>query len=137
MNKRYPAVLLAGIAGLALVMPAMSAAPASAASICDVEVLSIQSYELVDGDGQDEIKFELGDDEYGPFSFPNNWIRNDSLGHPHERTSGSSVHFELWETEYPFTTTLGTRSLSCTNGDHESVLEKNGGGYILKYRTTH
>lgn len=133
MNKRYPALLLAGAAGIGSVVLPMSVAPASASSLCRVEVLSIDNYELQDNDSQDEIKFELGDSEYGTFTFTSGQFRGPSLGAPSETITGSSVYFRLWDKDSVVTTTIGTRWLTCNDGEHESApLNDNGGGYILK-----
>ena len=138
MNKRYPALLLAGAAGIASVLLPMSVAPASAASLCRVEILSIDNWELQDNDSQDEIRFELGDNEYGTFTYTLGQPRNVSLGRPTETTSNSSVWFKIWDKDSVVKTTIGTRWLTCNDGDHESApLDDNGGGYTLKYRTTH
>ena len=138
MNKRYPAMLLAAVAGIGSVVLPMSVAPASAASLCKIEVTSIDNYELQDNDSQDEIKFELGDDEYGTFTFNLGQFRSSSLGRPIETTANSSVWFKLWDKDSVVSTTIGTRWLTCNDGDHESApLDDNGGGYILKYHTSH
>src|SRR4051794_10495901 len=138
MNKRYPAMLLAAVAGIGSVVLPMSVAPASATSLCKVEVTSIENYELQDNDAQDEIKFELGDDEYGTFTFNLGQFRSSSLGRPTETTANSSVWFKLWDKDSVVSTTIGTRWLTCNDGDHTSApLDDNGGGYILKYHTSH
>ena len=138
MNKRYPAMLLAAVAGIGSVVLPMSVAPASAASLCRIEVTSIDNYELQDNDSQDEIKFELGDDEYGTFTSNLGQFRSSSLGRPIETTANSSVWFKLWDKDSVVSTTIGTRWLTCNDGDHESApLDDNGGGYILKYHTSH
>lgn len=138
MNKRYPAMLLAVVAGVGSVVLPTAVAPASAASLCQIEVTSIRNYENQDNDSQDEIRFDLGDDEHGTFTFNEGQTRNISLGTPTETTTGSSVWFRMREKDSVVYTTLGTRWLTCNDGDHESApLDDNGGGYILKYTTTH
>jgi hypothetical protein len=138
LNKRFPTLLLAAAAGIGSIMLPMSVGPASAASLCKVEVLSIENFDLQDNDSQDEIKFELGDDEYGTFTFNFGQFRSTSLGSPIEITSNSSVYFEFWEKDSVVRSTIGTRWLTCNDGDHESApLNDSGAEYILKYRTTH
>jgi hypothetical protein len=137
MLKHRITALLAS-AGLAIgVMSTVSIVSASAASHCKVAVTQLKAWELQDGDGQDEIRFELGDDTYGTFNFTQGMYRNTSLGSPYEETTGSSVHFEIWERDSPFTTTIDTASLSCVDGAHDLDLVGNGGGYTLWYTTSH
>jgi hypothetical protein len=138
MNKRHPAFLLAGIAGAAGVLLPMAATPASATSVCNVEVTKLQNWELQDNDPQDEIKFELGDNEYGVFTFTDNQYRTNSLGHPDEDTTGSSVRFELWDKDSVVKTTIATHYLSCsTDGNKEQDFVGNGGEYTLYYTVSH
>lgn len=138
MNKRYPALLLGGVAGIGALALPMMVVPASAADLCHIEITSLRNYENQDNDSQDEIRFELGDDEHGTFTFNEGQTRNVSLGSPTETTTGSSVWFTMWDRDSVVKTTLGSRWLTCNDGDHESApLNLNGGGYILQYRTTH
>ena len=61
-----------------------------AADVCHLHVNSVTSYDLNDGDGHDEIKIKLGDGAYlGPWSMPDDWTRNDSLGVVHKDFTGS------------------------------------------------
>jgi len=137
MLKHRITALLASAGLVTGLMSTVAIGSASAASHCKVQVTQLQGWELQDGDGQDEIRFELGDDTYGTFTFTEGAYRNTSLGSPTEETTGSSVHFEIWERDYPFTTTIDTASLSCVDGGHNLDLEGNGGGYTLWYTTSH
>ncbi len=140
MLKKHRITALLGSVGLATgFMATVPIASASATANCRVTVTQIQAWELQDGDGQDEIRFELGDDTYGTHNFTQGMYRNVSLGspRPYEVTSGSSVHFEIWDRDYPATTTIGSGSLSCVDGPHERDFTLNGGGYTLWYTTSH
>jgi len=98
MLKHRITALFAGV-GLATGLMATVAATSASATTphCKVTVTQIQAWELQDGDGQDEIRFELGDDTYGTYNFTQGMYRNQSLGspRPYEVTAGSSVHFEI------------------------------------------
>jgi hypothetical protein len=138
MKRNRLAILLAGTIGSVAMMSTLAIGSASAANICNVEVTRLENYELQDNDPQDEIKFKLGDDEYGVFTFNEDQYRTNSLGHPDESTAGSSVRFELWEKDSVVRTTIATHYLSCIDGDHnDTVFEGNGGGYLLSYHTSH
>ena len=89
-------MLLAGALAASGTVAVLSTTPAQAVDTCRLKVHSIISSELQDNDSSDEIKFELGDDEYGVYSFPDNWRRHDSLGHPDEDFV-TSVSFSLWD----------------------------------------
>lgn len=111
------------------------AAPATAARPCLIKVLSLTSWDLQDNDPQDEIKFDLGGDEYGMFTFPDNWTRSASLGSPTKHFNGS-VRFELWDKDSVVKDSIDTAWLSCTAGTHTADLVGNGAIYELKYHIT-
>jgi hypothetical protein len=139
MNKHRITALLASVGLVTGLMSTVSVAGASAATHCKVTVTQIQAWELQDGDGEDEIRFELGDDTYGTYTFKQGWYRNISLGSPlpYEVTAGSSVPFEIWDRDYPLTTTIGSSSLSCVDGAHQHDYTENGAGYTVWYTTSH
>jgi hypothetical protein len=140
MLKHRITALLSSVGLAAGLMSTVAVASASATtSHCKVSVTQIQAWELQDGDGQDEIRFELGDDTYGTYTFGQGWYRNSSLGspRPYEVTSGSSVHFEIWDRDYPATQTIGSAALSCVDGPHDRDFTEHGGGYTVWYTTSH
>jgi hypothetical protein len=139
MNKHRITALLASVGLVTGLMSTVSIAGASASSHCKVTVTQIRAFELQDGDGTDEIRFELGDDTYGTYNFTQGMYRNSSLGSPlpYEETAGSSVPFEIWDRDSPFTTTIGSSSLSCVDGAHQHDYTENGGGYTVWYLTSH
>ena len=92
---------------------AVSAAPAQAADVCHLHVNSLTSYDLNDGDGHDEIKIKLGDGAYlGPWSMPDDWTRNDSLGVVHKDFTGS-VNVGLYEQDVA-RQTIDVDTVSCS-----------------------
>jgi hypothetical protein len=137
MLKHRVIALLAGTGLAAGVMSSASIASASATSHCRVEVTQLHAWELQDGDGEDEIRFELGDDTYGTFTFTQGQSHSTSLGSPTEETTGSTVPFKLWERDWPTKTTIGKVTLSCEDGPHDLDLEGHGAGYTLWYTTSH
>ena len=77
MLKKHRITALLASVGLATgFMATVPIASASATANCRVTVTQIQAWELQDGDGQDEIRFELGDDTYGTFNFTQGMYRN-------------------------------------------------------------
>jgi hypothetical protein len=66
-----------------------------------------------DNDGQDEIRFSLDGTTYGTYLFKQGTIRNSSLGTVVEETTASHVAFEIWERDYPLTTTIDSVTLNC------------------------
>ena len=131
--KSRAAAILAATMGLTGGLTAISSVPAHATTICNFKVLSLTSHELEDGSGKDEIKFKLGDDMYGPFSFPDNWTRNNSLGFPNEDYIGH-VKFTLYEEDWPTKTTIDSHRFGCTPGDNTRDLVGAGAIYTLEYR---
>lgn len=138
MLKHSIPALLASVALATGLMSTVAVASASATSShCKVEVTKLKAWELQDGDGQDEIRFELGDNTYGTFTFTQGQVRTETLGYPFEVTTGSSVHFDIWERDYPLTKDIGTTSLSCVDGKHHVDLVGAGADYELWYKTSH
>ena len=137
MLKHRITALIASVGLVTGLMSTVSVVGASAAEHCKVTVTQIRAFELQDGDGEDEIRFELGDDTYGTFTFTDNQYRTNSMGHPNEDTSGSTVPFEIGDRDYPLTTTIDSAPLSCSDGTHVIDLEGHGAGYELTYVTSH
>ena len=138
MLKHRTIALLASVGLAAGLMSTVAAESASATTPhCKVTVTKLKAWELQDGDGKDEIRFELGDNTYGTFTFTQGQARTETLGQPHEVTSSSSVHFDIWERDYPFTKDIDTASLSCTDGTHDVDLVGAGAEYTLWYTTSH
>jgi hypothetical protein len=92
---RTLAILMAAISVGAGVI-ALTAAPAHASTVCNLEVVSLTSWELDDNDGEDEIKIGLDNDIYGPWDMPDDWTRNASLGQIDEDFIGT-VDVTLYE----------------------------------------
>ncbi len=138
MSKYRITALLAGVTIATGLMSTAAISSASATgSHCKVTATALKAWELQDGDGKDEIRFELGDNTYGTFTFTQGQKRTETLGHPYEVTSGSSVSFDIWERDYPFTKDIDTATLSCTDGSHHVELVGAGADYELWYTTTH
>ena len=131
--KSRVAMVAASVIGLTGGVTAISAVPAHATTVCNFKVLSLTSRELQDGDGQDEIKFKLGDNMYGPWNFPDNWTRNNSLGFPNEDYIGH-VRFTLYEENWPTKVTIDSHRFGCTTGDNTITLRGAGAIYDLEYR---
>jgi hypothetical protein len=79
-NLIRAAALLASTIGVAAGGVAFTSAPALASPVCNLDVVSITSWDLYSSNGDDSIKIELDNDMYGPWSMPDNWTRNASLG---------------------------------------------------------
>jgi hypothetical protein len=138
MLKHRMIALVASVGLASGLMSTVAAASASATSShCKVEITKVKAWELQDGDGKDEIRFELGDDTYGTFNFTQGQVRTETLGHPHEVTTSSSVPFDIWERDYPFTKDIDTASLSCVDGGHNAELVGAGADYEVWYTTSH
>ena len=139
MLKHRITALLTSVGLATGAMSTLGVGPASATSHCKVTVTQIQAWEPQDGDGEDEIRFELGDDTYGTFTFTQGQYRNNSLGspRPYEVTSGSHVHFEIWDRDYPLTQTIGKASFGCTDGSYSPDFTRNGAGYTVWYTVSH
>ncbi|GAB2700508.1 hypothetical protein [Thalassiella azotivora] len=133
MRALRTATLLAGAGSLVAGTALLGAAPASASNICTIEVLSVTSRDLQDGDGQDEILLELGDDQYGVFTFTNNWTRNASLGRPRENFTGT-VPYGLRERDWPTSREIDSSAAGCWA--HTATVELEGAGalYELRYQ---
>jgi hypothetical protein len=138
MSNHRITALLASVALATGVMSTVAVASALATgSHCKVKVTALKAWELQDGDGKDEIRFELGDNTYGTFTFTQGQKRTETLGYPYEVTSSSSVGFDIWERDYPFTKDIDTASLSCVDGSHNVELVGAGADYQLWYTTSH
>jgi hypothetical protein len=60
---------------------ALTAAPAHATTVCNVDIVSVKARDVNDRDGRDELKLKLGDSPYwGPFHFWDETYRSTSLG---------------------------------------------------------
>jgi len=134
-SSKKRALTLAATTGLLGSFAAVASPPAQGASVCTFEVLSLTAWELQDSNGTDEIRFKLGDDVYGTWTFWDNWQRNDSLGHPDESFL-STVSFTLYEMDGVVRQTIDTDPASCTVGTHTMDLIGKGAIYELEYRIT-
>lgn len=136
-RKTRTALLLAGATALVGGATLLITAPAQAQanSLCNFEVRSLTAWELQDGDGDDEIKFRLGDDTYGKFTFWDNWTRNNSLGFPDEDYH-TTITFTLYEYDGVLRTTIDSDTVGCVVGTHTMDLSGAGAIYELEYRVT-
>lgn len=128
---------LVGSIGLASgLVSAASIASAEASSHCKVQVTQLKAWDVNDNDGQDEIRFSLDGTTYGTYTFNQGTIRNSSLGTVIEETTASHVAFEIWERDYPLTTTIDSVTLNCGStevGKHSIDLVGHSAGYTLNY----
>jgi hypothetical protein len=74
------AALLASAVGFVAGGLALTAAPAQASTVCNLDVVSITSWDLYSNGDDDNIKIELDNEMFGPWSMPDDWTRNASLG---------------------------------------------------------
>jgi hypothetical protein len=105
------AVFAASAAGVLTAGVLAVAAPAQASQVCNLEVVSLTSWELNDGDGTDEIKIGLDNDIYGPWDMPDDWTRNDSLGQVDEDFT-STLDVTLYEQDVT-RQTIDTDTVTC------------------------
>lgn len=132
-RKARTALLVTGALAATGTVAVLSSTPAQAVDTCRLKVHTITSLELQDNDAQDEIKFELGDDEYGVYSFPDNWERHASLNHPDEDFI-TSVSFSLWDKDGVVRNSIDTDTVTgCEEGWHEMDLVGNGAIYEMEY----
>lgn len=96
---------------------------------------ALTAWELQDGDGTDEIKFRVGDNTYGAWTFWDNWTRNASLGYPDENYIGT-ITFTLYEMDGVLRQTIDSHTVGCSVGDHTMDLVGKGAIYELDYRVT-
>jgi hypothetical protein len=125
------ALAAAGTAGMT-VTPAHAATP-----VCNVDVLSIHSYDLSDNDGNDEIKVKLGDGSWeGPWDMPDDWTRNNSLGNLDKDFTGSVV-VRLAEQDLT-RHEIDRRTVKCTEdvGQHTWTLKGEGATYGMTVNVT-
>jgi len=134
MKKPQAALLLLAASGLAVGSVTASALPASA-NLCAVEVTQLRALNLQDNGNQDEIKFRMGGDMHGVFTFTELQTRNASLGSPREVFNGS-VPFTLHEQDGLVRQTITSRVINCNPGTHTVPLQGNGAIYNLTYRVT-
>lgn len=129
------AALTAAALALAAGAVAVVAAPAQASHVCNLEVVSLTSWELNDNDGNDEIKIGLGDDVYGPWDMPDNWERNASLGQPDEDFVGS-IDVTLYEQDAT-RWTIDTDTVTCNIlGNRTLSLDGRGAIYDMVVNIT-
>lgn len=134
-NLARTAALFASTIGLAGGAVALTAAPAQAAVVCNLEVVSITSWELNDNDGQDEIKIGLDNDLYGPWDMPDDWTRNASLGQIDEDFVGT-VDVTLYEQDVT-RSTIDSDPVGCgTLGNRTLSLDGNGAIYRMVVNIT-
>jgi hypothetical protein len=136
MNKHRITALLASVGLVTGLMSTVSIAGASASSHCKVQVTQLRAWDVNDNDGQDEIRFSLDGTTYGTYTFNQGTIRNSSLGTVVKETTASHVAFEIWERDYPLTTTIDSVTLNCGSteiGSHSIDLVGHSAGYTLNY----
>jgi hypothetical protein len=124
-------VLVAGLSGPAL------AAPAAAAGVCNLKVLSLQANDLNEEtrDG-DETRIELGDSRFGPYDFLDDQKRTASLGDVNEDFVGS-IQVALVEDDLIGDDPIGAAfTQSCTPGTFTKVRSGSGAIYTLVYTVT-
>jgi len=137
MNRNHkaasPLLLTASLAAAGGLAVTSLSSPAQAVDTCRIKVHTLHSLELQDNDSSDEIKFRLGDNEYGVFDFPDNWVKHNSLGHPTEDFI-SSVEFELWDKDGVVKTEIDTDAVTgCDEGWHTMDLVGRGAIYEMEY----
>jgi len=130
------AALFASAIGLAVGGVALTAAPAQAVPVCNLEVVSLTAWELNDNDGKDEIKIGLGNDPvYGPWDMWDDWTRNDSLGQLDEDYVGT-VNVTLYEQDLT-RQTIDSDTVSCNIlGNRTLELDGNGAIYRMVVKIT-
>jgi hypothetical protein len=132
-RKARTSLLVSGALAATGTFAVISTTPAQAVDTCRLKVHKLTSHELQDNDSSDEIKFRLGDNEYGVFSFPDDWERHDSLNHPTEDYI-TSVSFSLWDKDGVVKTTIDTDTVTgCDEGWHEMDLVGKGAIYTMDY----
>lgn len=131
------AALFAAAIGLVGGGVVLTAAPAQASHVCNLEVVSLTSWDLNDNDGTDEIKIELDNDLYGPWDMPDNWTRNASLGQPDKDFLGSgTVDVTLYEQDLT-RQTIDSDPVSCSIlGNRTLSLDGNGAIYRMVVNIT-
>jgi hypothetical protein len=132
-SRTRATVLLTGALVATGTVAVLTTSTAQAVDTCRLKVHTITSRELQDNDAADEIKFELGDNEYGVYSFPDDWERHDSLGHPVEDFV-TSVSFSLWDKDSVVRNSIDTDTVTgCDVGWHVMDLVGNGAIYEMQY----
>jgi hypothetical protein len=127
-----------GLAATALAggASAFAATPAHAATVCNVDIVSVKAWDLNDGDGRDEIKLKLGDSPYwGPYHFWDGTYRSTSLGNLNKDFT-STVKLGLHEQDVA-RQTLDEYTIGCTIlGERELLMEGKGAIYTVVVNTT-
>lgn len=121
--------------GLAAGSAVLVAAPASATTVCNVDIVSVKARDVNDKDGRDEIKLKLGDSPYwGPFHFWDETYRSTSLGNLNKDFT-STVKLGLHEQDVA-RQTLDEYTIGCTIlGERPLVLEGKGAIYEVVINT--
>lgn len=133
-RRTRTSLLISGALAATGTIAVLSTTPAQAVDTCRIMVHTLTSHELQDNDSSDEIKFSLGDNTYGTFSFPDDWERHSSLGHPVEDYV-TSVKFSLWDKDGVVKTTIDTDTVTgCAEGWHEMDLVGSGAIYTMEYQ---
>ena len=133
--SRRAAGIVVSTLGIVAGAVAFTAAPAHATPVCNLEVVSLTSWELNDNDGEDEIKIGLDSDIYGPWDMPDNWERNASLGQPDEDFVGS-IDVTLYEQDLT-RQTIDVDPVSCAIlGNRTLSLDGNGAIYRMVVNIT-
>ena len=128
--------VVAGSAGLVGGLTAATIAPAHAATVCNVKVVSVTAWDLNDNDGKDEMKIKIGDSPYwGPWDMWDNWTRNASLGNLNKDFTGS-VDVGIYEQDLT-RQTIDVDPVNCTVlGNKTLALDGNGAIYRMVVNIT-
>lgn len=128
--------LLAASTVLAGGVSAVAVAPAQAAHVCNVKVVSVIAWDLNDNDGKDEMKIRIGDSPYwGPWDMWDNWYRSASLGNLNKDFVGT-VNVGVYEQDLA-RQTIDVDAVGCTTlGNVTLDLIGNGAIYEMVVNVT-
>ena len=136
-RKTRAALLAATTTGLIGAGLAVTALPAHATTVCNVDVVSVTAWELNDNDGKDEMKIRLGNSGsyQGPWDMWDDWTRNNSLGNLDEDFTGS-IDVGVFEQDVA-RQTIDVDNISCnTLGQRTLSLDGNGAIYRMVVNVT-
>lgn len=114
---------------------AVTAAPAHATTVCNVDIVSVKARDVNDRDGRDELKLKLGDSPYwGPFHFWDETYRSTSLGNLNKDFT-STVKLGVHEQDVT-RQTLDEYTIGCSIlGQRTLVMEGKGAIYEVTINT--
>ncbi len=113
-----------------------AAGRASAAAVCNLEVLNLTANDLQEEtNDDDEIKIVLGGTKFGPWDFVDNQFRSNSLLSPDKDFVGSMV-VSVREVDALTYSTIDDFTAFCFPGDHNVVLSDDKAIYTMNYRIT-